>query len=379
MTRAASRHPVATPDDAALARAIERWFAAAARDLPWRRPGPTGRRDPYAALVSEIMLQQTQVSRVAQRFGPFIEQFPTPAHLAAATEDQVMAAWSGLGYYRRARLLHAAARAAVERFAGRIPEDPADLRSLPGVGRYTAGAIASIVHGRPEPIVDGNVARVLLRLHGKPLTPKAVEPWLWEQAGRLVRAAASPALFNEGLMELGATVCTPRAPRCDACPLAEPCLARRRGRQASIPAVATSKTRPLILLASLLARDRQGRTLVERRPARGLWASMWMAPTLELPNDQTPSPATLARLVGLPARSGLGLADTFEHATTHRRVRFMVWSVPRAASAALARLRPGAVWMDPGQIAALGLSTPARRILLQTTMGASARPAVPLS
>jgi len=209
----------------AAASAVAGWFANVARDLPWRR-----RRSGYHALVSELMLQQTQVARVVEKFEPFVRRFPTVAALAAAREDEVLAMWQGLGYYRRARLLHAAAKAIVERHRGRVPvRDHAALLALPGVGRYTAGAIGSIVAGERVPIVDGNVTRVFQRLAARKgsASDRAVVDWAWEEARRYVAGARDPAAANEGLMELGATVCTPAAPRCDACPVSAMC--RRPG------------------------------------------------------------------------------------------------------------------------------------------------------
>jgi A/G-specific adenine glycosylase len=208
------------------------WFDRSARDLPWRVGDPiTGVRDPYHVLVSEVMLQQTQVARVIEKFAAFLARFPTVRALAAASEDDVLAAWTGLGYYRRARLLHACAKRIVERHAGQIPAEIAALRELPGIGAYTAGAIASLAFAKPEPLVDTNVSRVLLRIAGKQLavSDKAASAWAWEQARDLVHVAAEargtpllrarnrPGAWNEALMELGATVCTLPTPRCVLC------------------------------------------------------------------------------------------------------------------------------------------------------------------
>lgn len=202
------------PTDHAIADAITAWHHANARDLPWR-DAPAGERDPYRVLVSEIMLQQTQVARVIEKYESFLARFPTIADLAAADEAEVLAEWSGLGYYRRARLLHAAARSVVADQEGEIPRDHATLLTIPGIGRYTAGAIASIAFDQPHPIVDGNVARVVLRIEARaetPNDPKGLKQ-TWSRAESLVHAAAesstSPGVFNEGLMELGATICTP--------------------------------------------------------------------------------------------------------------------------------------------------------------------------
>ena len=353
--------PAKAPSDRALAAAHSRWVARAARPLPSRTPP----RDPNPSLVSEFMLQQTQVSRVLEKFEPFLVRFPTPAALAAAPERSVLAAWSGLGYYRRARLLHAAAKAVTARHDGSIPADLDSLEALPGIGRYTAGALASIVFKQPAPIVDGNVARVLMRLRGKPLahaSPQALR-WSWAQAAALITQARRPDLFNEGLMELGATICTPRNPACDRCPLRTRCLARARAQQDSIPLSKRPARRRTLHCTSILIPDRRGRYLVEPRPATGLWAYMWQAPTLESPETAPPA-ATLHDWLGLrtliPTRS-------FRHATTHRDVTFHVWTSPALPAAAAARLksrRPAARWLTPTQIAALPLSNPQRSILL---------------
>ncbi|MCA9294882.1 MAG: A/G-specific adenine glycosylase, partial [Phycisphaerales bacterium] len=218
--------------DRSRALAIEDWFRANARDLPWRAA-----RSAYAGLVSESMLQQTQVARVVERFTQFMARFPTVHDLAAADEQEVLAIWQGLGYYRRARHLHQAAKAIVEEHDGVIPADINALRALPGVGRYTAGAIASIIYHRPEPIVDGNVYRVLARLdaQNKPASDAEAQRWGWSRASELVQLARDPGAFNEGMMELGATICTPRAPACSDCPVRAGCRAHADGRADVIP------------------------------------------------------------------------------------------------------------------------------------------------
>ncbi|MBL8764752.1 MAG: A/G-specific adenine glycosylase [Phycisphaerae bacterium] len=307
--------------DARLARAVIAWFARARRDLPWR----TVPRDPYAALVSEAMLQQTQVARVQEAFVAFVRAFPDLAALAAAREQDVLAAWRGLGYYRRARLLHAAARAVVARHGGHIPDDPAALRALPGLGRYSAGAIASIAFARPVPAVDGNVQRVLMRLearageHGS----RASLAWAWERAGALVRAAPAGRAgdLNEGLIELGATRCVPRGPDCARCPLRAPCLARARALTDRIPAPRARVRVAAVGCASVLVRDPRGRVLVERRPDEGMWGGMWQLPTLEVAG-RAPTRAAVEAWIGRPVRR----VGAFGHATTHRAVRFVVYA-----------------------------------------------------
>jgi A/G-specific adenine glycosylase len=257
-------------DDAALRRSLLAWYRREARDLPWRRTA-----DPYAIWVSEIMLQQTRVDVAKPYFQRWMARFPTVHALAAAKEEAVLQAWSGLGYYRRARNLHAAARRIA---ADGMPSDAASLRELPGVGAYTAGAIASIAFGERVPAVDGNVVRVLARLHA--WTGSASSPRLTKQvqaaAERLVPARGAGD-WNQALMDLGATVCTPKAPRCDSCPVARLCKAKARGRQGRIPA---PKGRPKARAERRhYAVARRGdKVLFVRNPPRGLLAGLWMLP-----------------------------------------------------------------------------------------------------
>lgn len=301
-----------------MARRIERWFASAARPLPWRR-----RRSGWRALVAEIMLQQTQASRVAERFEAFIRRFPSPRAMSDSSEHDVLAAWQGMGYYRRAKLLRLAAIEIMSKHRGRVPRRAEALRTLPGVGRYTAGSIASIVFGEREPIVDGNVARVVLRVRGveKPLRDPGAEAQCWREAEALVRAATSPGALNEGLMELGATVCTPRAPRCGACPIRTMCRAHSDGTTERIPAPPRTKAPRLVRVRSLVVR-RGDRVLLEQRPAEGMWPSMWEPPALDR------APVKRRGQVVIP---GLGpvrawrAAGTLRHRTTHRDFRFRVF------------------------------------------------------
>jgi A/G-specific adenine glycosylase len=346
---------------AAAADAIEAWFGSAARDLPWRR-----RRSGYHALVSELMLQQTQVARVVEKFGPFVKRFPTPKALAAATEDEVLAAWQGLGYYRRARLLHAAAKAVVERHGGRVPvEDHAALLALPGVGRYTAGAIASIVAGARVPIVDGNVTRVFQRLAARDgsASDRAVGEWAWHEAEGYVARAADPAAANEGLMELGATVCTPAAPRCGACPLARLCRARRVGRVEVIPAPKARVARKdVVLVTARVVRATDGALLLEQRPRTGLWAGLWQPPAVENADGREIAPRAAAELLGLGARVALRPIGQVPFQTTHRAVLFAVFEARiRGTGATLAR--GGRRWVARESLGDYALSNAAKRVL----------------
>lgn len=342
------------PDPAGLCRALEGWFTRSARALPWRRRGARTRRDPYATLVSELMLQQTQAARVAERFGPFLERFPSPAALARADEAEVLSRWSGLGYYRRARHLHAAARAVVERHAGLVPADGPSLRGLPGVGPYTAGAVASLAYDRPEPIVDGNVARVLLRVGGRAgaAGERDTDRWVWARAGDLVRVASSPGDCNEALMELGATVCTPRGPSCDRCPIAERCVAFRDGLQGDIPRPRARPGQRPVLARSVLVRDRRGRVLMERRPDDGMWAGLWQTPTIESGGDRAPP----LRVPGVRAVEPEPL-ETFTYQTTHRLFEVRVHRGTGGRASARRR------WTEPAELEELGLSSLQRRVL----------------
>ncbi|MGP1346563.1 MAG: A/G-specific adenine glycosylase [Phycisphaerales bacterium] len=379
--------PDATPDadparDRAIARALARWYPGAARELPWRAPlrpeqghgPPHARRDPYRSLVSEAMLQQTQVARVLEAFDRFCRRFPAVERLAAAEESAVLAEWAGLGYYRRARQLHAAAKAIVERHDARVPADPAALRALPGVGRYTAGAIASIVYGDRVPLVDGNVTRVLLRIEGLRLPHAAphTDRWAWMRAEQLLQQAPDPGVHNEALMELGATVCTPSNPACDTCPIRARCIAHEQGIQATIPLPKKRPERRTITADVLLARLPHGQIAIEQRPGKGLWADMWQFPTIEHTADDEaagptlapdPDPEHIAHLFGLMRSARpLRLAESFTHQTTHRTVRFRVWrpARPLARGTLDTRWRP----IDPADHPAYPMSNPQRRLVI---------------
>ena len=259
-----------------LQAALLRHFDRHARDLPWR-----AETDPYRIWVSEVMLQQTRVDTVIPYYRRWLEQFPDVDRLATADLDEVLLAWQGLGYYRRARNLHAGAGVVRERHCGRVPDSYEALRALPGVGEYTAGAVASIAFGEAVPAVDGNVKRVLARLYDEP-SPAAA--WLRRTAGELVDGER-PGDWNQALMELGATVCTPTSPRCDACPVAEWCEARAAGTQAERPAASRKKEVQARVFVVAVVVDAVGRALVVRRPEHGLLAGMWAFPDAPLEED----------------------------------------------------------------------------------------------
>lgn len=362
-----------------------RWYDLHHRKLPWR-PAPTPLpqspppdADPYHVLVSEAMLQQTQVATVIPYFRRFIERYPTVRDLARADEQHVLRLWQGLGYYRRAHHLHAAAKMIVERFDGRVPADVAQLMGLPGVGRYAAGAIASIAFNVPAPILDGNVARVLARWFAidEPIDDTATRHRLWALAERLVPGGAGtrhagagkrgcrgrgqgharPGDFNQALMELGALVCTPRAPQCADCPMASICDAHRARCVHELPA-RRARRAPRAVTHHVAAVERNGRYLFEQRGSDSLWARMWQLPTAESLNGQ-PLAEWLTTRFGL-ATETVGETETFTHQTTHRTIQFIVQPM-RAVGG---RLRPRAgVWRRLDALDDLPLANPQRRIV----------------
>jgi A/G-specific adenine glycosylase len=269
-------------DHAAIASAVVGHYRLGKRDLPWRRT-----RDPYAIWVSEIMLQQTRVHTVIPYWQRWMTRFPTVADLAAAPLDDVLAAWAGLGYYSRARNLHAGAQAVATRFAGALPRRASELREVPGIGPYTAGAIASIAYGERAPLVDGNVARVLARVYaiGDDIKSSAGQRALWARATDLMTALGDgePGELNQGVMELGATLCTPTSPRCLVCPLAAHCSAARTGRQDELPVVAARKKEDElpILARSALWMQRDDEVVLARRAPEGLFGGLWELPQAE--------------------------------------------------------------------------------------------------
>lgn len=303
------------------------WYAESARDLPWRRT-----RDPYRIWVSEIMLQQTRVETVIPYFERWMKQFPTLEALAAAPQEEVLKAWEGLGYYARARNLHAAVQEVVARYGGEVPDDPEAVASLKGVGPYTAGAILSIAFNRPVPAVDGNVLRVMARLCAiaddiaRPATRRVVE--------ELVRAMIPPGRaseFNQALMDLGAVICTPRRPRCLLCPVRELCEAWKAGRVGELPVKGRARApRPVERVAAWV--EQEGRLLIVRRPQEGLLAGLWELPGGDVPAGLAPEEAlrTLLRdALGAEVEVGEHLVDV-RHVFTH-----LVWHV-RCYRAALA-------------------------------------------
>ena len=349
--------PAAAPDPAALAPPLVAWFRAHARELPWRAEV----RDPYRVWVSEIMLQQTQVTTVTRYYEPFLERFPTVADLAAASEDEVLAAWQGLGFYRRARNLHRAAQVVVEEHGGEVPREPSALQTLPGLGRYTVGAILSLVDDQRLPILDGNVARVLARVFEVSGPPQKgpTQRRLWALAEETLPEVGSGA-YNEALMELGALVCRPQNPACGRCPLGDLCGARARGTQTSYPEPKPQAAVPLVERSALLIR-RTGTILLQQRPASGLLARMWELPSRELEEGQDPhlEASALGRTLGV--RGQLSYHGTSEHRFSHRLWTTHVFSCETKAAAA--GEGEDLAWVEPAQAGDYAIPTAAKKTL----------------
>lgn len=305
--------------------ALLRWFDRHQRPLPWRKT-----RDPYAIWVSEVMLQQTQVDRVIGFYERFLTRLPTIQALANAQLTEVLSLWRGLGYYSRARNLHQAAQAIVERFGAVMPRSVDDLRSLPGFGRYTAGAVASIAHGLPAPLVDGNVARVFARLfeiEGAPGEKKR-EALLWQTAEALV-IGPRPGDFNQSLMELGATVCLPSKPQCLLCPVQAWCGALAHGRVSQLPPPKRATARKKLALAIAVA-VRKNTVLLARRNESGLFGGLWEMPSVEIGSEEQGA-AAIRRLLGKRAAIGPEMS-AIDRTLTHRDLRLHLYPVVMPAS-----------------------------------------------
>jgi A/G-specific adenine glycosylase len=300
-----------------LQRDLLDWYGGAKRSLPWRN-----HPDPYRVLVSELMLQQTQVQTVIPYFEKFMQRFPTIAVLAEASEEEVLRYWSGLGYYRRARSLHRAAKEVMLCHGGKIPENREEILRLPGIGPYTAGAVLSIAYGLREPLVDGNVERVLARIFGieADLSSSQGKKALWDLAESLV-PESRPGDFNQALMELGATTCLPSQPRCPDCPLSRKCTARREGLTETLP-LKTRKIRREKVSEAVLLVSWRGKWLLTDRNKEGLYGGMWQFPwewQKERSVSTQPALESLFEKFGLGSHTGEKL-HSLVHAVTFRSI-----------------------------------------------------------
>jgi A/G-specific adenine glycosylase len=354
--QSANLPPFSPAERRILARRLIGWFKRAARDLPWRRT-----RDLYAIWVSEVMLQQTQVATVIPYYERFLRQFPDVAALAAADEEQVFRLWEGLGYYRRARQLHAAARYVASEYRGSFPTSYEQVRGLPGIGRYTAGAILSIGLDARLPILEANTIRVLCRLsafRGNPLS-SAGQKHLWSLAEQLL-PSSRVGTFNQALMELGSEICRPQSPSCGLCPIAKHCRARALGLQSSVP-VPPRKTKYEDLAEVAVVVRRRGEVLLRKCRSGERWAGLWDFPRFTANGDVADS---IAALAGVRIARPRHIA-TLKHGVTRFRITLDVYVAQHVRPAATRRNSPALAdvqWISPRRLAELPLSVTGRKI-----------------
>jgi A/G-specific adenine glycosylase len=347
---------------AGLRRKLLNWFDRHRRDLPWRAD-----RDPYRIWVSEVMLQQTTVAAVVPYFERFVAAFPTVRDLAAADEQRVLKLWEGLGYYRRARHLHAAAKRLVAEHGGVLPDDPAAWAVLPGVGRYILGAVLSQAFDRKLPVVEANSLRVLARLFGYRGDPRegAGKAWVWS-AAEAVLPEHRAGDFNQALMELGALVCTPTAPKCGECPLAANCVANRDQLQAQIPPPKAAKGVTLVREVGVVVRDGD-RVLLCRRPAdAGRWQNMWEVPHAEV-GDGEPDEAAVRvakELTGFDVTAG-GELMTIWHAVTRYAITLVCVEATLRGGAFVPGFYAAAEWLTPDRLGDHPVSSPQRKLMTE--------------
>ncbi|MCW5933082.1 MAG: A/G-specific adenine glycosylase [Fimbriimonadia bacterium] len=347
------------------------WFQQARREMPWR-----GSTDPYAIWVSEIMLQQTQVATVIPFFQRFIERFPTVESLASAPLEEVLKLWEGLGYYSRARNLRQAAQVVMEQHGGQLPNSADRLRELPGIGAYTAGAIASIAFQKPEPLVDGNVMRVLSRLlwiQGD-LKKGANQSLLWQIAGQLV-PEDSPGDFNQALMELGSTICSPADPACARCPVSHLCAALKRGEPTAVPEASASKSSQAVTDVSAMVWNGTAFILAQR-PEQGLWGGLWEFPRLRREGrervEQTAQRAAL-ELAGIQAEPR-SMLEVVKHQVTYHAIKLHGCLCDYQSGELRTSHYTQARWVEPGALSDYPLSAPQRLLAQAAQRWANGQP-----
>ncbi|MAT70513.1 MAG: A/G-specific adenine glycosylase [Planctomycetaceae bacterium] len=337
------------------------WYAQHARDLPWRRS-----RDPYRVWLSEVMLQQTTVAAVKPYFERFTAAFPRVEDLAAASEAQVLRMWEGLGYYRRARSLHAAAKMIAGELGGEFPRDVPGLLALPGVGRYTAGAVASIAYDQRAPILEANTIRVIARLLGYREDPlrSAGQKLLWQAAEELL-PAKDVARFNQGMMELGSLVCTPQQPQCGACPVAKYCEANRLGLQHEIPAATRKLAMTDIREAAVIVR-RNGSVLMRRCAPGERWEGLWDFPRFAIDAEgplfvEEELAAKVREQTGVTVKPG-PLAKTLKHGVTRYRITLECYEATRTGGRVRSTAERPVRWTPVAELAELPLSVTGRKL-----------------
>lgn len=347
---------MSAPAPDTLAAALLPWFDQEGRkDLPWQQE-PTA----YRVWVSEIMLQQTQVAVVTGYFERFMERFPTIGHLAMAPLDEVLALWSGLGYYARARNLHRAAVLTQECHRGELPANIEDLLALPGIGRSTAGAVLSLALGQHHPILDGNVKRVLARRFGVEGWPgrSAVQAKLWALAERYT-PIDRVGDYNQAMMDLGATLCTRAAPDCWRCPLARDCVARAQGRQRELPQSRPARALPERQTLMMIVRNAQGEVLLWRRPPSGIWGGLWSLP--ETASGTQPAQWCESQFQMAPRR--VEMRPSRRHTFTHFTLAIAPVEIWLGAPQEAVSDQPDRRWVELSSLHQLGLPAPVRSIL----------------
>jgi A/G-specific adenine glycosylase len=344
-----------------LRRRLLAWYAKHARDLPWRKS-----RDPYCVWVSEIMLQQTQVATVRDYFARFVKAFPTVEKLAAAHETDVLRLWEGLGYYRRARQMHAAAKQVVNELDGDFPQEAASLQQLPGIGRYTAGAIASIAFDKRAAILEANTIRLLSRLiafRGNPHSTTG-QRVLWQMAEDIL-PQKDVAKFNQALMELGSLVCTPTEPKCDDCPIAKVCTARELGLQQEIPRAKPRPTFTDVREAAIIVRKNSS-ILMRQCGQTQRWAGLWDFPRFELTAtgplfSEKEIVEKVAEQTGIMCEPG-ALFKTMKHGVTRYRITLECYEAAYVSGKTQPATAAEVKWMPREKLSSLPLSTTGRKI-----------------
>lgn len=353
-----------------VAASLAHWFAENARELPWRR-----NRTPYKVWISEIMLQQTQVKTVIPYFNRWLKTFPSIEKLAASPIDKVLKAWEGLGYYRRARHLHEAAKIILQKHAGIFPKNFEAILALPGIGPYTAGAIASLAFGQAKPLVDGNVERVLARVFAfeREIDSGESKKWFWEKAARLVEEGVldkiDPGVLNESLMELGATVCTPALPNCPACPLKKNCVAQRRGLTQKLPLSGKKNRVQKIFMAAGVLRKSQGANkplFFIRRKEAGEWSGgLWEFPTIRVAPEDRPEKILENYFLSewnMKVRVNARIA-ALTHTVTHHRIWLQVFSLTLDEAKSHSPKSTAARWLDRNGLEKMAFPASQKKIL----------------
>jgi len=361
--------PLPPEERIALCRALLAWYDARSAVYPWR-----GCDDPYRIWISEVMLQQTRVATVVGYYHRFLDRFPTLEALATASLGEVLQCWEGLGYYSRARHLHRLAGQVVERHAGAFPRTAEALSTLPGIGPYTAAAIASIAFGQPAAVVDGNVARILSRLFDLPeeIDRPAVLDRIRTLAQSLL-AVDRPGDFNQAMMDLGRTICRPRKPDCRDCPLASCCLARQRGTVHLRPVRRAKRARPVLHAAAAVLRDPAGRLLLGQRPLKGLWGGLWALPG-GLGDPEETNAATLVRSLAflggplLVEREMASATQDLTHFRVHLRAFACRLPEPIVLPSPPSPAWPSLVWVSPDRLADYSMGKADRQIIEQLTV-----------